>query len=171
MLIFNISSISRSLRQFKIFYSNLVSIHEDWRDRFPHGHAPGEWSYHPSTQDTTPYLINDVLTHFVHNPDCAKNGSYFWNRIPKKVQTPLECPDGEPYKVGWGLYFIEDFSHLYLLLVLLPVLILGMVLAGWYCRRWRKPFTDGTTVVCGFAAVIMYFFSVAQGWGKQKGIL
>ena len=44
-----------------------------------------------------------------------------WNRIPKEVQTPLECPDEEPFKVGWGLYFIEEFSHLYLLLVLMQV--------------------------------------------------
>ncbi|KAL9041638.1 MAG: hypothetical protein Q9214_004038 [Letrouitia sp. 1 TL-2023] len=98
--------------QFQIFYSNLVTIHEDWKDRFPRDHAPGEWLYIPSSRDTTPYLFDDILTHYVQNPVCAKNCTYFWNRIPKKVKQPLECPDGQQSKVGWGLYFIEEFSQL-----------------------------------------------------------
>ena len=55
--------------------------------------------------------------------------------------------------------------------MLLPVLLLGIILAGWYCRRWEKSFADGATVVSGFTAVVMYLFGVAQSWGRQKGVL
>ena len=46
------------------------------------------------------YLIDDVLTHYVHNPHCARLGNYFWKRIPKKLFRQLECPDGKPFKVA-----------------------------------------------------------------------
>lgn len=119
----------------------------------------------------TPYLIDDVLTHYVHSPQCAKIGKYFWNRIPKKVFCKLECPNDKPFKVGWGLYFVEEFSQFYLMLILVPVLAAGIALAIWYCIRFHRSFADGATVVSGFAAVVMYLFSVAQGWYKQKGAL
>ena len=157
------------IRQFKVFHSNLVTIRDDWRDRFPQGHGPEEWSYIPTTRDMTPYLIDDVLTHYVHNPECAKRGTYFWKRIPKKLFCQLECPDDRPFKVGWGLYFIEDFSQLYLMLILVPVLVGGVAVAAWYCAFYGKSFADGATVASGFAALVMYMFSVAQGWAKQKG--
>ena len=158
-----------TLAQFKVFHSNLVTIKDDWRDRFPQGHGPEEWSYTPTTRDMTPYLIDDVLTHYVHNPECAKRGTYFWKRIPKKLFCQLECPDDRPFKVGWGLYFIEDFSQFYLMLILVPVLVGGVAVAAWYCASYGKSFADGATVASGFAALVMYMFSVAQGWAKQKG--
>ena len=119
----------------------------------------------------TPYLIDDVLTHYVHNPECVKPSTYFWKRIPKKLFCQLECPNDKPFNVGWGLYFIEDFSQLYLMLVLVPVLVGGITVAAWYCARYGKSFADGATVASGFAALVMYIFSVAQGWAKQKGSL
>lgn len=118
----------------------------------------------------TPYLIDDVLTHYVHNPQCAKLGKYFWTRIPKKVNGPLECPINEPFKVGWGLYFIEEFSQLYLMFLLVPILALGIAIASWWCVRFQKGLADGATIVAGFAAVVMYAFGAFQGFGKQNGV-
>ena len=161
--------------EFKVYYDNMVTIKEDWRDRFPRGHGAGEWSYVPTKRDTTPYLSDEVLTHFTMNPShLGPCSTYFWNRIPKKMNTPLVCalddsaPNKDPFKVGWGLYFIEEFSPLYLLLMLLPLLILGVVLALWYCERYKRSFADGATVVSAFAAVVVYLFSVAQGWGRPR---
>ena len=142
--------------EFKLFHSNLVTIKEDWRDRFPQGHGPGEWSYIPSTRDMIPYLIDDVLTHYVLNPSHVKPATcYFWNRIPKKVYDELQCPEDKPFKVGWGLYLIEEFSQLYLMLLLVPVFVIGILLASWWCVRFRKSLADGATVVSGFAALVM----------------
>ena len=83
----------------------------------------------------------------------------------------LACPDDKPFKVGWGLYFIEEFSQVYLLLILLPLIIISVLVAGWYCYTFRKTFADGANVISGFAALGLYFFSLAQGMGKQKGVL
>ena len=82
---------------------------------------------------------------------------------------PLFCPDSEPFKLGWGLYFIEEFSQFYLGLVLVPVLLLGLGGAAVYCKVWGKSLADGATVVSGVVAVVMYVFGVAQGWGREKG--
>ena len=57
------------------------------------------------------------------------------------------------------------------MLILVPVLAAGVAIAIWYCIWFRKSFSDGATVVSAFAAVVMYVFSVAQGWYKQKGAL
>lgn len=157
--------------EFKVFHSNLVTIKEDWRDRFPQGHGPGEWSYLPASRDMTPYLIDDVMTHYVHNPQCARLGSYFWTRIPKIVFGQLECPDDKPFKVGWGLYFVEEFSQFFLTVMLVPVLVIGIVIACWWCVQFGKGLAEGATVFSGFAAVVMYIFGVAQGWGKHNGVL
>lgn len=55
--------------------------------------------------------------------------------------------------------------------MLLPILLAGFVIAGLYCQKWGKSFSDGATVLSAFAAVVMYLFGVAQGWGRQRGIL
>ena len=55
------------------------------------------------------------------------------------------------------------------MLILVPVLIGGVAVAAWYCASYGKSFADGATVASGFAALVMYMFSVAQGWAKQKG--
>lgn len=66
---------------------------------------------------------------------------------------------------------MEAFSQFYLMLILVPVLAAGIAFAILYCTRFHRSFADGATVVSGFAAVVMYLFSVAQGWYKQKGAL
>lgn len=119
----------------------------------------------------TPYLMDDVMTHYVHNPQCVKPGRYFWTRIPKKVFGQLECSDDKPFKVGWGLYFIEEFSQFYLAVMLVPVLMIGTLIACWWCVYFDKGLADGATIFSGFAAVVMYIFSAAQGWGIHNGVL
>lgn len=158
--------------QFKLFYNpeNEVVIEEDWKDRFPQDHPSGEWDYSPTKRDSTPYLHDSVLSHYVRNPNHAAPGDYLWRRIPKRVCDELSCHNDHE-RTGWGLVMNEEWHQTAFLVFWVPILVIGAVGSGLYCHYARKPAAIGFTLFGGLLALTVWFYQLAQGYAKQGGLL
>lgn len=160
------------LVQFKLFYNpeNEVVIEENWKDNFPHDHRAGEWIYSPSSRDTTPYLHDSVLSHYVRNPNHAPPGDFLWKRIPKKFRDQLSCHN-DPERTGWGLVMNEEWHQTSFLVFWVPILAIGAVGLGLYCYYTKRTAAVGFSMFAGLLALIVWFYQLAQGYAKQGGLL
>ncbi|KAN0116748.1 hypothetical protein V8E51_002725, partial [Hyaloscypha variabilis] len=135
---------------FELYCSALVDVRKV-DDIPPPEHV--EYRYAPVPPELIPPIGHDHLMHLFHNPNCASKSPVLMQRFPKKILSPLTCPNVNPFIPGWGIQFLTTYSIPKLFLLFSVFFGLGSAIFGVLWCVFKHSIQDAFAIAAYMVAL------------------
>lgn len=139
-----------------------VGIYEPPAFPSPEEASTKRYYYRPCPPQHSPPLPPNILIHAFFNPKLVHTSKFLLTRIPKKLDSRLECPDDPSISsFGWGVYIVDGPNWFLLSCVFLVILVgSGVLSVVWAIvqKDVSSGFTMGGYVVAVATALLTVTF-------------